>query len=142
MKVKIKRIDKSLPIPGYQTEGACCFDLITREKTVIKPQTMALIPQNIIIQVPKNYMFIVVSRSSTPKKKGLLIPHGIGIIDNDYQGKQDEVLFQVYNFTDEVVVVEKGERIAQGCIVPIEKAEFEEIDMVSDKTRGGFGSTG
>lgn len=142
MKVKIKRIDKNLPLPTYQTEGACCFDLITRETTIIGSGQVGLIPQNIIIQVPKDHMLMLVPRSSTPRKKGLLIPHGIGVIDRDYQGEHDEVMFQVYNFTDQAIKVERGERVAQGCIVPIAKAEFEEINHVLGQTRGGFGSTG
>src|SRR6266571_104417 len=98
MKVKIKRIDKSLPLPEYKTEGSVCFDLLAREAVEIKPGAVVLIPCNIIIEVPEGYMFIVVPRSSTPKKKSLLIPHGIGIVDQDYSGPEDEVRFQVLNF--------------------------------------------
>jgi dUTP pyrophosphatase len=88
-------------------------------------------------------MFIVVPRSSTPKKKGLLIPHGIGIIDQDYCGPDDEVLFQVLNFTNKIIIVEKGERLAQGCFVPVARVNFNEVKKVtSDKSRGGLGSTG
>ena len=142
MRVKIKRIDKSLPLPQYHTLGSVCFDLLCREKILIAPKNIALIPSNIIIETPKNYMFIVIPRSSTPKKKGLLIPHGIGVIDQDYSGPRDEVLFQVLNFTDREVIVEKGERLAQGCFVPVKRVEFEEVNVISSKSRGGFGSTG
>lgn len=142
MKVKIKRIDSSLPLPKYATPGSVCFDLLARTDMKIESHTTALIPTNIIIETPPGYMFIVVPRSSTPKKKGLLIPHGVGIIDQDYSGPEDEVLFQVYNFTDKVVAIEKGERLAQGCLVPIEKVEFTEVKKISKKSRGGVGSTG
>lgn len=141
MKVKIKRIDTSLPLPEYHTPGSVCFDLLAREKTEIPPQSLGLIPCNIIIETPPGYMFIVVPRSSTPRKKGLLIPHGLGIIDQDYSGDKDEVLFQVYNFKNEPVTIEKGERLAQGCFVKIEKVDFTEVERVADKNRGGFGST-
>src|SRR3982751_2410702 len=110
MKIKVRRIDKSLPLPKYETEGACCFDLLVREETVIKPHEIGLIPANIIIEVPEGYMFIVLPRSSTPRKKGLLIPHGLGIIDQDYSGPEDEVLFQAMNFTNKTVHIKKGER--------------------------------
>lgn len=119
MKVRVKRVDKNLPLPKYETPGACCFDLLAREQTVIQPKSLGLIPSNIIIEVPKGYMFIVVPRSSTPKKKGLLIPHGIGVIDQDYHGPEDEVWFQVYNFTDEAVTIEKGDRVSQGYLIHI-----------------------
>jgi dUTP pyrophosphatase len=141
MHVKIKRVDPSLPLPEYQTKGAVCFDLLAREKTAIPAQSLGLIPCNIIIETPPGFMFIVVPRSSTPKKKGLLIPHGLGIIDQDYSGDKDEVLFQVYNFRNEPTIIERGERLAQGCFVKIEKVEFTEVAQITDKSRGGLGST-
>lgn len=142
MKVKIKRIDTSLPLPKYETSGSVCFDLLAREDMVVSAKSLALIPTNIIIETPPGYMFVVVPRSSTPRKKNFLIPHGIGVIDQDYSGPEDEVLFQVYNFSDKDVTVEKGERLAQGCFIPVERVEFEEIEgEISDASRGGFGST-
>lgn len=141
MNIKIKRIDSSLPLPEYHTEGSVCFDLLARERTEIPPQSVGLIPCNIIIETPPGYMFIVVPRSSTPRKKGLLIPHGLGIIDQDYSGPDDEVLFQVYNFKNEPSVIEKGERLAQGCFVKIEKVGFTEVTHITETSRGGFGST-
>lgn len=142
MKIKIKRIDKTLPMPAYETSGACCFDLYSRIDMTVAPHEIALIPTNIIIVVPEGYMFVVAPRSSTPRKKGLLSPHGIGIIDQDYQGEKDEVLFQAYNFTEKEVVITKGERIAQGCVIAIAKPELVEVTEVTSKTRGGIGSTG
>uniref|UniRef100_A0A7C4R2L2 dUTP diphosphatase n=1 Tax=candidate division CPR3 bacterium TaxID=2268181 RepID=A0A7C4R2L2_UNCC3 len=142
MNIQIKLIDGSLPLPEYQTTGSVAFDLYSRVDMEIAPKTIALIPLNIIIQTPAEYAFLVVPRSSTPKKKGLLIPHGIGIIDQDYCGEEDEVKFQCYNFSEEVVKIEKGERVAQGMFVKIAKVDFEKIDKINAKTRGGFGSTG
>jgi dUTP pyrophosphatase len=142
MKVKIKRIDKTLPLPKYESSGACCFDLLAREQRVIPSHSLGLIPTNIIVQVPEGYMFIVLPRSSTAKKKGLIIPHGLGIIDQDYHGPDDEVIFQVYNVTEEDVVVEKGERLAQGCFIPVAKVSLIEEEIENKKSRGGIGSTG
>ncbi len=142
MQVNIKRIDKTLPLPKYESPGACCFDLLSRKEVIVSSKQVGLIPTNIIVQVPEGYMFIVLPRSSTAKKKGLIIPHGLGIIDQDYHGPDDEVIFQVYNVTEEDVMVEKGERLAQGCFIPVEKVTFEEVAVVGEKTRGGIGSTG
>ncbi len=141
MKVKIKRIDKSLPLPTYQTAGSVGFDIYSREDMEIKPREIVLIPGNIIVETPKGYMLLVALRSSTPRKKGLIKPHGIGVIDNDYCGEGDEIKVQVYNNTDNVVKVEKGERIAQGIFVKIDKFDWEEVDQMGNG-RGGFGSTG
>lgn len=142
MKVKIKRIDKNLPLPIYETEGSVGFDILAREATLIKPKKIVLIPANIIVEVPKNYMLIVASRSSTPKKKGLMQPHGFGIIDHDYCGPEDEIKIQVYNFTDKDVQINRGDKIAQGVFVHIDKFDWEETDEMRKQSRGGFGSTG
>ncbi|PCI25767.1 dUTP diphosphatase [Candidatus Peregrinibacteria bacterium] len=142
MNVLIKRIDKTLPLPEYQTEGSAGFDFYARLDTTIEPQSLGLIPGNTIIKTPKGYGLFLASRSSTPKKKGLLTPHGFGLIDQDYCGETDEILIQVYNFGKESVTIEKGERIAQGMFVRIDQANFEEVEKMSDESRGGFGSTG
>jgi dUTP pyrophosphatase len=142
MKVKIKRIDKSLPLPVYETKGSVGFDFLAREKITIQAKSLALIPANVIVEVPLGYMLVVSSRSSTPKKKGLLTPHGIGIIDHDYCGPNDEIKIQVYNFSELDVTVEKGEKIAQGVFVRIDKFEWEEVEEIRKESRGGFGSTG
>ena len=143
MKIKITRIDKSLPLPRYQTDGSVGFDLYAREETRIAPKSIALIPANVIVEVPDGYMLVIVTRSSTPKRKGLVVPHGIVILDRDYCGPNDEALIQVYNITDNEVIVERGERIGQGVFVKVGIAEWEELDEAPrSKTRGGFGSTG
>lgn len=142
MRVRIKRVDKTLPLPLYATEGAVAFDLICRETVTVKPGRIARIPANVIVETPPGYMLLISLRSSTPAKYGLLIPHGIGVIDNDYCGEEDEIMIQVYNFTDREVTVPRGARIAQGMFVKIERAEWEEVESMGKKTRGGFGSTG
>lgn len=142
MNVRIKRIDRSLPLPVYETKGAVGFDLMARESVTIFPGSIELIPSNVILEVPENYMLVVASRSSTPSKKGLTPPHGFGIIDHDYCGPEDEVKIQVYNFSQVPVVIERGEKIAQGVFVRIDKFDWEEVDTISAKSRGGFGSTG
>jgi len=142
MKVKIKRIDQSLPLPQYETDGAVGFDILAREDANIAKGTIELIPSNLIVEVPEGYMLVVASRSSTPRKKGLTQPHGFGIIDHDYCGPEDEIKIQVYNFTDEDVLIQKGEKIAQGVFVKIDKFGWEEVDEIKNESRGGFGSTG
>ena len=140
-KVKIKRIDKSLPLPIYETKGAVGFDLLAREDKLIHPASIVLIPANIIVQVPKGYALLLVSRSSTPRKYGLTKPHGIGVIDQDYCGPGDEIMIQIYNFTEEPVTVQRGQKIAQGLFVRTDRFDFEEVETVALETRGGFGST-
>ncbi|MBU1018790.1 MAG: dUTP diphosphatase [Patescibacteria group bacterium] len=142
MKVKIKRIDKSLPLPQYETDGSVGFDILAREDTTVEPGTIELVPSNLIIEVPEGYMLIVASRSSTPRKHGVTPPHGFGIIDHDYCGPEDEIKIQVYNFSDESVKIKRGTKIAQGVFVRIDKFEWEEVEEMRKESRGGFGSTG
>lgn len=142
MKIEIQRIDKELPLPTYATSGAVAFDVITRVTTVVEPGAIALIPGNVIVKIPEGTMLLLAPRSSMPRKKGLISPHGMGIIDQDYHGEKDELLVQVMNITKEPVTVERGERIAQGIFVRIEKAEWAEVEGHGAETRGGFGTTG
>lgn len=140
MKVKIKRIDKSFPLPEYHTVGAVAFDLYSRIDSVVKPKTLERLPTNVIIAIPKGYMLEIKDRSSTLKKKGLLV--STGFIDNDYCGDSDEILLQVYNLTDNEIIIEKGERLGQGVFIKVDIAEWEEVDKMKEVNRGGFGSTG
>ncbi len=141
LSVPIKRIDISLPLPAYATAGSVGFDLFCREDTEVAPRKLGFIPGNVIVQTPPGYMLMLTLRSGTPRRKGLLLPHGVGIIDQDYSGEGDEVMIQVFNFREEAVTVKRGERIAQGIFVPILQVTWNEVDEVG-KGRGGFGSTG
>jgi dUTP pyrophosphatase len=140
MKIKIKRIDKTLPMPEYHTDGAVAFDLYSRIDAVVPSKSLKRLPTNIIVATPKGYMLEIKDRSSTLKRKGLIVT--TGYIDNDYCGDSDEILLQVYNLTDEEVKVEKGERLGQGVFIKIETALWEEVESMDDNSRGGFGSTG
>ena len=68
--------------------------------------------------------------------------NGVGVIDPDYNGPQDEVMIQVLNFTDADVQVRRGDRLAQGIILPAPRVRWNEVAEVSRVTRGGFGATG
>ena len=106
----------------------------------IAPKTLERLPTNVIIATPRGYMLEIKDRSSTLKKKGLLVT--TGYIDQDYCGETDEILLQVYNISDSEVKVEKGERLGQGAFIKVEIAEWAEADMMDASSRGGFGSTG
>ncbi|MBI5414251.1 dUTP diphosphatase [Candidatus Peregrinibacteria bacterium] len=146
MKIRITRLPhgKDLPLPQFETPGAVGFDFVAAKDTEIPPREIARISTGLVISTPANHALIIAPRSSTPKKKHLDMPHSIGIIDQDYCGPQDEILIQVRNFSDETVWVKRGEKIAQGMFVKIEKAIWEEMEHheIEANTRGGFGSTG
>ena len=137
-----KKIEKDLPDPEYKTEGSIGFDLVARVETVIPSFEVRLIPLNLVVKIPEGHGLFLLPRSSTPIKKQLLIPNGVGIIDQDYCGEEDELKLQVLNFSKKDVLVERGERIAQCVIVKIDQSALSEVEKMSDKSRGGFGSTG
>lgn len=141
LNVRIARVDPSLPLPAYETPGAVGFDLLARVETTVPPGAVARIPANIIVETPPGYMLLVAARSSLPGRKGLSVPHGIGVIDQDYCGASDEILVQVYNFTDALVTVVRGDKIAQGVFVRVDQARWDEADFAARPSRGGFGST-
>ena len=142
MRLQITRLDPSLPLPRYETPGACAFDVCASEATSVPPKSLGFIPTGLVVKVPDGHVLFLASRSSTPKKKGLLIPHGIGIVDQDFCGPQDELRVQVWNFTDAPVTIERGERIAQAMLAPMVRCELVESALATAESRGGFGSTG
>jgi len=141
MRVKIKRIDKALPLPEYKTPGAAALDLIVREDVIISSGAVKLIPMNVTLQLPAGHFTHLVARSSL-YKRGLMLVNGAGILDPDYSGNDDEYLAPIYNFSDETVLVKRGERIVQIVVLPFERVVWEEASDLKSKNRGGFGTTG
>jgi dUTP pyrophosphatase len=141
MKVLVKRIDTSLPLPEYKTPGAAAFDLYVREETTIPAKQVVLVPLNIVLQLPENHWALLSARSSL-HKLGLMLANGIGVGDYDYRGDGDEYKAALWNYTDAPVVLPKGERVVQMIIMNRERVEFEEKTQFETADRGGFGSTG
>ena len=92
--------------------------------------------------MPDGYFLGIFARSSMPLKRGLMVANGVGVIDADYCGPQDEIKIQVVNITDAPVKVLRGERLAQGIVLPCPRIEWDEVTEIAAPTRGGFGSTG
>ncbi len=142
MQVSIHKLRPELELPRFQTPGSVGFDLAAAEDVIIAPDEITMIPTGLVIATPPGFALIIASRSSVPRKFGLSPPHGIGIIDQDYSGAEDEIRILVRNFTAHAVSIPKGTRIAQGMFVRAEQAEFVEADFSDSASRGGFGSTG
>jgi len=141
--VRIRRLHPSVPLPQYQTAGAAGFDLVASEDVVVAPSSIALIPTGLVIQVPAGHFLGVFARSSTPLKRGLMVANGVGVIDRDYCGPEDEIKIQVLNFTAQPVQVKKGDRLAQGLFLPVTHVSWQEVEGdLREGSRGGFGATG
>lgn len=95
-----------------------------------------------MIEVPTGHFLGIFARSSTPLKRGLLVANGVGVVDADYSGPTDEIMVQVLNVTDREVHVARGDRLAQGIVLPAPRVTWQEVDQIRGATRGGFGSTG
>ena len=142
MQLKIRRLDPTIALPTYGTDEAAGFDLAAAHDVRVPPGQIVLVRTGLVIQVPTGHCLGIFARSSTPLKRGLMIPNGVGVVDPDYSGPHDEVMVQVLNFTNSEVQVTRGDRLAQGIVLPAPRVSWHEVTEIADVTRGGFGSTG
>ena len=142
MLLRITRLDPTIALPVPATGGAAGFDLAAAQEVAIPPHQVRLVGTGLVIAVPDGHFLGIFARSSTPLKRGLMVANGVGVVDADYCGPADEIKVQVLNFTDETVTVARGERIAQGIVLPAPAVQWEEVAEMVKPSRGGFGSTG
>jgi dUTP pyrophosphatase len=142
MRLQIKRLHPDIGLPEAATARSAGFDLAAAADMEIPPRAIRLVGTGLVIAVPDGYFLGIFARSSTPLKRGLMVANGVGVIDADYCGPADEIKIQVLNVTDAPVKVAKGDRLAQGIVLPCPVIEWEEVNEMTVPTRGGFGSTG
>src|SRR6476660_5997573 len=140
--VAIRRIHPAVRLPEYQTDGAAGFDLAASQDVRVEPGAVVLVPTGLIIEVPTGYFLGVCARSSTPLKRGLMVANGVGVVDSDYCGPRDEIKIEVVNFTQSPVAIHRGDRLAQGILLPSPRVEWDEVKELREGSRGGFGATG
>ena len=143
VKVLIKRLDPSVKLPEYKTNGASGMDLTAFiDKPInIRSKTSSLIPTGLSVAFIQNYEIQIRPRSGLAAKNQISVLNTPGTIDADYRGEIKVILI---NLGKKSFVVEKGLRIAQMVLCPIAKADVKEVEIL-DKTKrgsGGFGSTG
>ena len=107
----------------------------------LKSLERVLIPTGLVFEIPNGFELQVRPRSGLSLKKGLSIPNSPGTIDSDYRG---ELKIIVINLSNQLVVIEDQQRIAQVVLCPVFQAQLEWVDELSTTQRGtgGFGSTG
>ena len=143
MKLNIKKLNENAKIPTYGTEysaGADLYALADSQVTVGGGETV-LMHTGIAMEIPEGYVGLVFARSGLATKKNLAPANKVGVIDADYRG---EIMVALHNHSGETRTVAKGDRIAQMVIAPYLKVEYDEVEDLTDTTRGagGFGSTG
>ncbi len=142
--MKIEIINKSkFGLPKYETSGSAGMDLIADidEPINLKPLERQVVPTGLYISLPEGYEAQIRARSGLSYKHGITTANGIGTIDSDYRGEIGVILV---NLSNEEYTINSGDRIAQMIIAKYEKAEFIEVEELSETTRndGGFGHTG
>lgn len=141
MKIRIKKLHPDAVKPTYAKPGDACFDLRSIADDVLVPSGgVVAVRTGIAIEVPEGYALLLHSRSGHGKVK-VSLANSTGIIDSGYRG---ELVLLISNGGVSWFKVSKGDRIAQGMIVPIITADLEWADELSNTERGegGFGSSG
>ncbi|HEX9151031.1 MAG TPA: dUTP diphosphatase [Flavobacterium sp.] len=130
-------------LPNYETIASAGMDLRANltEPITLQPLERAIVKTGLFIELPIGYEAQVRPRSGLAAKKGITVLNSPGTVDADYRGEIGVILV---NLSQEAFVVENGERIAQLIIAKHERAEWEEVQELTETSRGegGFGSTG
>ena len=142
--MKIRIINKSVhPLPHYETGASAGMDLranISQSVTLL-PLERTIVKTGLFIELPIGFEAQVRPRSGLAAKKGITVLNAPGTIDADYRGEIGVILV---NLSNEPFTIENGERIAQLVIAKHERAEWTEVEELTETERGegGFGSTG
>jgi len=144
VKVLAPRIGTEYPLPAYATPGSAGMDLraMLKEAHTLQPGDTLLIPTGIAIHIENRHLAaLILPRSGLGHKHGIVLGNLVGLIDSDYQG---ELMVSCWNRGQTEFVIQPGERIAQLVLVPVVQTQFEVVTEFtsSDRSSGGFGSTG
>lgn len=140
--VKVKKLVDDAVIPTYQTTGAACFDISTTSENSVLPAGEQLkLDTGLSFEIPEAHVMLVFSRSGFGFSKRTRLSNCVGVIDSDYRG---ELKVALHNDGKELLEISKGDRIAQGMVLPVEQVTFELVEELNSTSRGegGLGSTG
>ena len=139
LKIKVKRLNLGVQLPSYAHSGDVGMDMFSLEDYLLKVGERKIFPVGFALEFPNGYAAMVKDKSSLPKNGGL---HTMGgVFDAGYRGEYN---VQLVNLGQEPYQIKKGDKLAQLVIYPVVIAELEEVQELSDSSRGtgGFGSTG
>ena len=143
MHVKVKKLTETAKLPTRGSVFSTGFDLYADNNVdiTIHPHETRKIGTGLALEIPDGYYGAIFARSGLASKEGLRPANCVGICDSDYRG---EYIVAIHNDSNEDRVIEPKERIAQLIIMQYPHITFEEVDELSDTSRGegGFGSTG
>lgn len=138
--LKIKRLDKELPMPKYAKEKDSGMDLMSTINHTLIPGEVKVIPTGISIELPDGYEAQIRSRSGL-SIRDIYINNSPGTVDNQFRG---EVCAILKNDGNEILKINRGDRICQLAVCPVEHCIIQEVNELSDTERGdgAFGHTG
>jgi len=143
VKILVKKFDKKIKLPSYETLGSSGMDLLAyiKRNIIIYPGKVKVIPTGIALVIPKNFEIQIRPRSGLAIKKNISVLNTPGTIDSDYRG---EIKIILINMSKKKFVVRSGDRVAQMVLCPINKINFKQVKKLPKTIRGkkGFGSTG
>lgn len=143
LKNTVKVINESdNELPKYETNGSAGLDLrYAGETKTLQPLERGLFDTGLKIELPKDTLAYVQSRSGLALKKGLFVLNSPGLIDQDYRNNVGVILC---NLSNEPITIEHGDRIAQLVVLKYEQVKFLEVDVLetTERGEGGFGHTG
>ena len=143
IKVLVKKLNQSVELPAYKTNGASGMDLMAfiKEPLNLKPHSSCLVPTGISVAFPKEFEIQIRPRSGLAAKNSISVLNTPGTIDSDYRG---EIKVILYNHGNDDFLINNKDRIAQIILTPVVKMNLEETDNLPETVRGegGFGSTG
>lgn len=138
-RVKCKRLNSESQVPTKNNNTDAGWDLYSVSDTYISSHSRKLINTGISLQIPKEWVGLIWPRSGLSVKAGVDVL--AGVIDSGYRG---EIKVCLYNTSDETVVIQKGDRIAQILFQEVPDIKMVEVECLTDSQRGddGFGSSG
>jgi len=142
VELRVKRLDRELPLPSYAHEGDAGLDLLSSEDVTLAPGQRTLIGTGIAVAIPEGYAGFVQPRSGLALRHGLSFANTPGLIDSHYRG---EIRVIAVNLDRErSIEIRRGDKIAQLVVQPIVRCELVEAEQLDPTARGegGFGSTG
>lgn len=127
--------------PIEKIEQGDWIDLRAAETVYLQAGEFRYISLGVGMKLPEGYEAHILPRSSTYKNYGIIMGNMMGVVDESFQGDNDVWKFPAIALRD--TEIHKNDRICQFRIMKkMESVEFEVVDHLEDKDRGGFGSTG
>jgi dUTP pyrophosphatase len=144
MNIKFKKLHQNAITPTYGTTGAACFDFYACDAGEIHGMhsfSNFIVGTGISMEIPEGFVMKIYSRSGHAFKSAVRLANGVGVIDSDYRG---EIKIKLQGDFGAKLVINPGDRIAQGMIEPAHQVSFVEVEELGETARGtgGFGSTG